>query len=133
MFVSLGSSASRRSSCCAAAIAVALAVAVAGCSASHAAAPPPHVEFLLSSADSAFWVTTIEGKLRVRGAPLVLARYDGRFYELYSADDDFSYDDALLLGQRLYRRDLTTGDSSVVFADTVVSRVAFAYARAHPD
>ena len=56
--------------------------------------------------------------MRVRGVPLVLARYDGRFYELYTADDDFSYDDALLVGERLYRRDLLTGDSALVFADT---------------
>ncbi len=96
-------------------------------------APPPHAEFLLHTPDSVFWVSTGGGKVHVRGEPLTLARYDGHFYEVYSVDDDFSYDDALLLGDRLYRRDLTTGDSSVVFADTVVSRIALAYARAHPD
>jgi hypothetical protein len=93
----------------------------------------PRSEFLLSSTDSTFWITTGGGKARTRGAPLVLARYDGRFYELFTADDDFSYENALLLGERLYRRDLVTGDSTVVFADTAVARVASAYARAHPD
>ena len=63
----------------------------------------------------------------------MLARYGGRWYEVYSADDDRSYDDALLVGQFMYRRDLLTGDSSLVFADTVVPRMAAAYARAHPD
>jgi len=93
----------------------------------------PRSEFLVSNADSTFWIATDGGRTRVRGAPLTLARYDGRFYELYTADDDFSYEDALLLGERLYRRDLITGDSTVVFADTTVARVASAYGRAHPD
>lgn len=94
---------------------------------------PPRTEFLLSSADSTFWVATNDGQVHVRGAPLNLARFGGHFYELYTADDDFSYADALLLGQRLYRRDITTGDSTVLFADTAVARIASNYARAHPD
>jgi hypothetical protein len=93
----------------------------------------PRSEFLMTSADSTFWITTDGQKTRMRGVPLTLARYGGRFYELYTADDDFSYQDALLLGERVYRRDLLTGDSTVVFADTTVPRVASSYARAHPD
>lgn len=96
-------------------------------------AAPPRAEFLLSSADSTYWVASSGGHLNVRGAPILLARYDGRFYEIYTADDDFSYDDALLIGQRLYRRDIATGDSTLLFADTTVARMASAYARAHPD
>jgi hypothetical protein len=65
--------------------------------------------------------------------PLVLAKYDGRFYEVYAADDDFSYSDALLLGERVYRRDLLSGDSVLVFSDTTVPRFATAYARTHPE
>jgi hypothetical protein len=94
--------------------------------------PPPPAEFLLSSADSTFWVATTKGETHVRGAPLVLANYDGRFYELYSADDDYSFPDASLVGERLYRRDLLTGDSALVFADTVVPRFAREYALSHP-
>ena len=95
-------------------------------------APPPAAEFLLSSADSTFWVATTQGEMRVRGAPLVLANYGGKFYELYSADDDYSFPDASMVGERLYRRDLISGDSSLVFADTVVPRFAKEYALAHP-
>jgi hypothetical protein len=69
----------------------------------------------------------------VRGSPILLAHYDGRYYEIFVTDDDFSYDDALLVGQRVYRRDLVTGDSALVFADTAVPRIAATYARAHPD
>ena len=75
----------------------------------------------------------MDGRPEIRGEPLVLARFGGRWYEVYSADDDRSYDDALLVGQLLYRRDLLTGDSTLVFADTAVPRMAAAYARAHPD
>jgi hypothetical protein len=109
-------------------------LAALGCSASRRAAEaPPKGEFLLSAADSTFWVSTTTGHLRVRGVPLLLTRYNGRYYELYTADDDRSYDDALLVGARLYSRDLLSGDSTMVFADSIVPRVAEAYAHAHPN
>src|SRR5262245_30570919 len=82
--------------------------------------PPPRAEFLLGSADSTFWVATTSGETKVRGAPLVLAQYDGKIYEVYAHHEDLSYPDALLLGDRVYRRDIATGDSTVVFADTTV-------------
>ena len=96
------------------------------------AAPPPAAEFLLATADSTFWVRTTPDGIRAHGAPLLLANYGGRFYEIFVADDDRSYEDALLVGQRLYRRDLAGGDSVVLFADTIVPRLAGTYARAHP-
>jgi len=98
----------------------------------EAPAPPPAAEFLVTAGDSAFWVRTDGGHLRVRRAPLTLANLDGRFYELYVADDDRSYFDALLIGQRIYRRDLVSGDSLEVFADGRVAGIARAYAAAHP-
>lgn len=94
---------------------------------------PPAAEFVLSAGDSSFWITSRSGKIRVRGAPLELAVAGGRFYELYVADDDRSYGDAVLVGQKVYRRDLVTGDSVLVFQDTVISRLARLYARLHPD
>ena len=69
----------------------------------------------------------------MRGAPLQLARVDGRLYELYVADDDRSYEDAILVGQRVYRRDLVTGDSVLVYQDTLVPHLARLYSRLHPD
>jgi hypothetical protein len=97
-----------------------------------AALPPPAAEFLVATQDSTFWVRTDPRGVRVRGAPLTLAKYDDRFYEIFIADDDRSYDDALLEGLRLYRRDLITGDSAIVFEDTIVPRLAREYARNHP-
>jgi hypothetical protein len=95
-------------------------------------APPPAADFLVTAGDSAFWVSTTEGQFRIRRAPLMLANFGGRFYELYVADDDRSYFDALLIGQRIYRRDLVSGDSVPVFEDRRVSAIARAYASAHP-
>jgi hypothetical protein len=96
-------------------------------------APPPAAEFVLSAGDSTFWFTSSAGDLHMRGAPLELARVDGRFYELYVADDDRSFEDAELVGQRIYRRDLISGDSLLVFEDTIVPHLAQLYARQHPD
>src|SRR4051812_34203086 len=108
--------------------------AIAGCTSRPArppSVPPPRAEFLVATPDSTFWVTS-DSAVHVRGVPIMLARYGGHFFELYTADDDHSYDEALLVGESLYSRDITTGDSAVVFADTTVSRIAAAYARTHP-
>lgn len=94
----------------------------------------PATEFVVAAGDSSFWVRTAEGKVElVRRAPLVLARVDGRFYELFVTDADRSFADAVFVGQRLWRRDLVTNDSMVLFEDSVVPRRARAWARRHPD
>ena len=107
-------------------------IAATACS-GRPAKSPPRTEFLLSSADSTFWIMTGDTAVHVRGVPILLARYGGHFYELYTADDDFSYEKALLLGERLYSRDIASGDSIALFADTMVAGMARTYASAHPD
>jgi len=112
---------------------------MAACSASdsHTAkkadSQTPRAEFLLAAADSTFWVANVSGATKIRGAPMILAKYDGRFYEVYAAHQDLSYPDAQFLGDRIYRRDLVTGDSTIVIADTLVPRMARDYAAAHPN
>ena len=101
------------------------------CGASDRDAPP--VEFLVAAGDSTYWVRAEGSRFRLRGSPMVLARLDGNFRELYVVDDDRSYEDAVFVGQRLYQRDLVTGDSSEVFRDTLVLKLAASYAREHPD
>ena len=111
-------------------------LAFAGCrdaASSDALPPPPAADFVLSAGDSSYWITSAGGKVRLRGAPLELATTNGRFYELYVADDDRSYEDAVLVGQKVYRRDLVTGDSLLLFQDTVVTQLARVYARLHPE
>jgi hypothetical protein len=116
------------------ALACAVVVATAACRGTAPdTARPPAADFVLAAGDSSYWVTSADGTVRVRGAPLELARVDGRFYEIYVADDDRSYQDAVLVGQRIYRRDLVSGDSLLVYEDTIVPRLAAVYSRLHPD
>ena len=115
-------------------VAAAALLTACGRSPSAASGPPaPAAEFLISAGDSTFWVGSGKTGVRVRGSPILLARYDGRFYEIYLTDDDRSYPNALFVGERLYRRDIITGDSALILADTTVPRIAATYARAHPD
>ena len=109
------------------------ALLLAGCTAHGPAVTPPRAEFLLVSGDSTYWVTSGADGLTVRGSPIMLAEYGGRFHELFAADDDHSYYDALLVGQLVFSRDLITGDSTAVFTDTLVNRIAQAYEASHPD
>src|SRR4051812_18949860 len=119
---------------CSRAVAGAFAVILAACAprGRDDSPLPPRAEFLISSGDSAFWVSTVSGRVSVRGVPLVVARYAGQWYELFAADDDYSFEDALLLGERLYRRNLASGDSTVLLTDTIVPRLARVYAKRHP-
>ena len=115
---------------------VALVVATAACTTRRPApsrSAAPGADFLLAAGDSTFWVTSGPSGVRVRGSPLVLARYGGRFYEVYVADEDHSFYDAVFTTQRIYRRDLLTGDSTAVFLDSSVALAAQGYAVAHPD
>lgn len=94
---------------------------------------PPAAEFVLAAGDSAFWITSTAGKISLRGAPIELAQVGGRFFELYVVDNDLSFTRADLVGQAVYRRDVQTGDSVVVYSDSIVPELARQYARAHPD
>jgi len=109
---------------------LAILLAVAACRQPHKT--PPAGEFLVLAGDSTFWVHTGAEGIRARGSPLHLARYRGRFYEVYITDDDRSYTDALIVGQQMYRRDLLSDDSALVFEDTTISHIARWYGRAHP-
>jgi hypothetical protein len=97
------------------------------------AQPRPERELLFVTGDSTFWVSVAGNSIRARGVPMFVARVDGRFKELYVTDDDRSYFDAVFIGHRLYSRDLASGDSIELHADSVVARLAAEYARTHPD
>ena len=112
---------------------VALSLALtAGCSAPRGPAPPI-AEFVIAAGDSAYWVRSDSAGVRMRGAPLILAQLDDRFYELYVVDEDRLYANAYFVGQTLFKRDLVTGDSSELFRDSVVSALADRYAKEHPN
>lgn len=64
---------------------------------------------------------------------MTLAHYAGRFHEVFIADVDRSFDDAIFTGERVYVRDLQTNDSSVVYEDTAITAIASQHARGNPD
>lgn len=94
--------------------------------------PPPAAEFLVSAGDQTYWVRSDNSGLRVRGSPLILARTGGRYYEIFVGEIDRSFPRALLSGERIFRRDLATGDSTIIYDDTTVVQLAEQYHRDHP-
>lgn len=107
-------------------------LAAAGCG-KAGKGPALPADFLLTTADSSYWVSSDASGLHLRGAPVLLTRVDGRFHELFTTDDDRSHYHAIFVGQRLFARDVVRGDSVLLMADTVVPRLAMKYASAHPD
>lgn len=106
---------------------------LAACERADPPIPAPVTEFIVAAADSVFWIRSDADGIRVRGAPMVLAQVGGRFAELYVADEDYSFYDAMFIGQRLYKRDLISGDSVQLAADTLMPLLARGYAAANPD
>lgn len=107
--------------------------AVVACSRPDGDLAPPTAEFIVATPDSTFWVRSGAGGIRVRAVPMTLARYAGQFHEVYVADVDRSFEDAVFTGERVYVRDLIRDDSALVYDDTMVVRLADHYARTHPD
>ena len=103
---------------------------VAACHTSRSG--PPTADFLLFTADSTFWIHSGPQGVHARGSPIQLARYGGKFYEVYVADDDRSYTNAEIVGQQVWRRDIVSGDSSLVFRDTTIEGIERWYTRTHP-
>jgi hypothetical protein len=103
-----------------------------GCRSGAPGAPPP-ADFLVAAGDSTFWVHSDSGRTTVRRSSMLLARFDERFHEIYVADDDRSFFDAVMVGQRIFRRDLVSGDSVMLFEDSTIASMARAYARRHPN
>jgi hypothetical protein len=104
---------------------------VAGCSLPEPV--PPRAEFLVSATDATYWVQSGSRGFHIRRSPLILARTAGNFYELYVEEVDRSYAEALFTGERVYRRDLSTGDSTLVFEDTAVVQRSAEFHRTHPN
>lgn len=95
--------------------------------------PAPVAEFIVAAGDSAYWIRSDADGIRVRGAPVALALVGGRFAELYVADDDQSFYDAVYVGQKLFKRDIISGDSTPIVSDTLMGILARGYATANPD
>jgi len=92
----------------------------------------PAASLLVAAGDSTFWIVGDSGGLRIRRSAILLTEFDGRLHELYLTDDDRSFYDAVIMGQRVYRRDLAAGDSVLLAADTMLAGIARDYAARHP-
>lgn len=106
-------------------------LATVGCRTSRQ--PTPESSFVINAGDSTYWVTTSATASKVRSAPFLLVSVDGRFHEIFVADDDQSFYNAVIIGQRIYMRDLVTGDSALVLDDELTGGVAREYQRTHPN
>ena len=92
---------------------------------------PPAAEFLFSAGDSTYWVRSNADGLRVRSAPILLTQVDGRFYEVFVAEDGVEYDDASFSTSRIWSRELPRTDSVLLFEDTTVRHEATAWKKRH--
>ncbi|HKC80514.1 MAG TPA: hypothetical protein VKB91_04925 [Gemmatimonadaceae bacterium] len=93
---------------------------------------PPTAEFLVSAGDQTYWVRSDNTGLRIRGSPLILARTGGRYYEVYVVEIDRSFPKALFSGERVFRRELASGDSVMIYDDTTIVGMATQYRQRHP-
>lgn len=93
---------------------------------------PPAAEFLVSAGDQTYWVRSDNSGLRIRGSPLILARTGGQYYEIFIGEIDRSFPRALFSGERVFRRELATGDSTIIYDDTAIVRLSTAYHLSHP-
>lgn len=94
--------------------------------------PRPQLSALLAAGDSTFWITTRDGEAVLRRSPMLVSQVEGRLVELYVTDEDLTHDEALLVGQRVFRRDLVTGDSVLVRYDTSIAAIASRWLARHP-
>ncbi len=108
------------------------ALAVVACAPTPRSSARPDAEFLLVSDDSTAWVHSSADTVVVQRAPLLLTTLADRLVEVYVAEDAMNFDDASFLVSRVFRRDLATGDSTLIFADSTVLHHAIRYLRAHP-
>lgn len=115
------------------AVALLLAAATTACRSDDGVRPAvPSISLLLAAGDSTYWVESDTSGLRIRRSAILLTEIEGRLQELYLTDDDRSFYDAVIVGQRIYRRDLAAGDSVLLMTDTVLAGLARDYAARHP-
>jgi hypothetical protein len=107
-----------------------LVVPLVGCS--LPAPQPPAAEFLVADASSTYWVKSGPGGIHARVSPLILTRASGRFYEVFVGENTRSYDDAVFTAEPIYRRDLITGDSILLWQDPSVDAWEKVYLARHP-
>lgn len=95
--------------------------------------PLPVAEFLVAAGDSTYWVRADAQGMRVRSAPVLLARHGERFHELRIAERITDFLDAEFVQEQLFAQPLATADSVLLFADDAVGASMRTWMRANPD
>jgi hypothetical protein len=103
------------------------------CTASRRAPSAVTAEFLLVSDDSSAWVRVSADTVTVLRAPIMLAVLAGRLTEVSVVEEAHDFENASFLISRVFRRDLVTGDSAMVFTDSMVVQELQHFTRANPD
>jgi hypothetical protein len=93
---------------------------------------PPAAEFLVADASSTYWVKSGPGGIHARVSPLILTRTSGRYYEVFVGENTRSYQDAVFTGEPIYRRDLITGDTTLIWNDPRIDAWEKVYLARHP-
>lgn len=93
---------------------------------------PPSAEFLVADASTTYWVKSGPTGISARTSPLILTSADNRFYEVYVGEVTRSYEDAIFTREPIYRRDVLSGDSKLLFDDTRISAWEKSYLSRNP-
>ncbi|HUQ18947.1 MAG TPA: hypothetical protein VM099_04975 [Gemmatimonadaceae bacterium] len=93
---------------------------------------PPAAEFLVADGSSTYWVTSSKGGIHARVSPLILARANGHYYEVFVGESTRSYDDAIFSAEPIFRRDLVTGDTTLLWQDPKITAWESVYLSRNP-
>ena len=93
---------------------------------------PPSAEFLVADGGSTYWVTSGPIGIHARVSPLILTRAGGRYYEVYVAERTRSYKDAVFSAEPIYRRDLVSGDTTLLWEDSKINAWEKVYLMRNP-
>lgn len=108
-----------------------LLIPLIGCS--LPAPTPPRAEFLVADASTTYWVKSGPRGISARTSPMILTNAGDRFYEVYVGEVTRAYEDAIFIREPIYRRDLLSGDSKILFEDSRISAWEKTYLKRNPE
>jgi hypothetical protein len=88
---------------------------------------------MVADATTTYWVKSGPRGISARTSPLILTSADNRFYEVYVGEVTRSYEDAIFIREPIYRRDVLSGDSKLLFEDGRISAWEKSYLTSNPD
>jgi hypothetical protein len=106
-------------------------IALAGCRLPDPT--PPAAEFLVADGSSTYWVTSNRSGIHARVSPLILARAGDHYYEVFVGESTRSYEDAIFSAEPIWRRDLVTGDTTLLWQDPKITAWENVYLAKNPN